>query len=1120
MLTLILGESGTGKTTCVSDAIREDIASGRHVYLIVPEQQTVAVEREMANLLPANAPILFEVTNFTRLCDTVFRLHGGLAGGVCTPAVEQLLMWRCLSELSPLLRNKIEAEPKNIAKMRATVKELRGMKLTPATLNAAALQCDGTLADKLKDYALILGTYHALLAEHAGDSDDRMDRMAELLSTHPFPADTRFYIDNFSSFTEQEYGVIEALLRHSDVTLTLCIPPHIAKQLSGAEVDATHRALLTLAAKYAVKTDIRHLTTHHRLTDPARAYIAEHLFRVDYATLPPYNGGASDALRLIECPDPQDSCDFIAADIRSRVQNEGLKYADFAIVCGTSSSYTGILDASLETYDIPYFFMRKRDLLTLEPIKMMLLAYAVITGGWRTEHVIAYLKCAPVDIAADARDELELYAEMWRIRGAAWYDEHAWNMNPFGYGEAHTEGQRTYAAAKLARVNAARERLISPLVALSDGVKEPLTVTAHVRVLTEFLLSLSLPTYLDARADVIAAADKVRAAEYARLWDSICDALDTLTATIGDTTLTAEEFAALLKMLFSTVKLGAIPAGLDEVTVGDARMLRTGGVKYAYLLGANEGEFPPPPAVGGAFSATERTALEVAGLALADTTDTLTSRELFSFWRAMNMASDGVTLLWSRAGITMESVNPSDAVIRIRRLLGQDYPITHITSQHIIRNLSTVTAAGEHIGAARGTDEGVALANLLSRTAHADDVTALSTPLCNSHSALSPTMAQTLFPGDLAMTQSRIQKFKECPFSYFCRHILKLDDGGRAEFDSGNIGTFLHAVFEGFFGAVKRRGYDPHDIPGEVQEDILTAVLSEVIRKTLPAGEENNPRTRALLSNLTQYATAVVASLCDEMRHTRFTPAFFELSIDTKNPDTPTPVAFDLPGGNHIYIFGSIDRVDTYVKDDRAYIRVVDYKTGTKDFSLADIENGVNLQLLLYLFSVLETDNADFRRALGISDAGEILPAAVLYLSSLTRGSESDHPIEGEDAFREAVERPSRSGLVLHDTDIITALDDTPELSYLPLAYKKDGTFKAASMKSLTDIEALGQLKTKIGEILCDLGGAMKRGDATAAPMTTGHIKPCERCSFRSVCRFTAPDKIKRTDKATETEEN
>ena len=63
-------------------------------YLIVPEQQTVTVEGEMVDLLPPEAPLYFEATNFTRLADTVFRKIGGLCAPIADASKRALIMWR------------------------------------------------------------------------------------------------------------------------------------------------------------------------------------------------------------------------------------------------------------------------------------------------------------------------------------------------------------------------------------------------------------------------------------------------------------------------------------------------------------------------------------------------------------------------------------------------------------------------------------------------------------------------------------------------------------------------------------------------------------------------------------------------------------------------------------------------------------------------------------------------------------------------------------------------------------------------------------------------------------------------------------------------------------------
>ena len=84
MLTLLLGDFRSGKSKYLADCIARDVASGIPVKLIVPEQEAVSAELRFSALLPPSAPLTFEVTNFSRLANTVFR-QGRACGGICGP---------------------------------------------------------------------------------------------------------------------------------------------------------------------------------------------------------------------------------------------------------------------------------------------------------------------------------------------------------------------------------------------------------------------------------------------------------------------------------------------------------------------------------------------------------------------------------------------------------------------------------------------------------------------------------------------------------------------------------------------------------------------------------------------------------------------------------------------------------------------------------------------------------------------------------------------------------------------------------------------------------------------------------------------------------------------------
>lgn len=64
--------------------------------------------------------------------------------------------------------------------------------------------------------------------------------------------------------------------------------------------------------------------------------------------------------------------------------------------------------------------------------------------------------------------------------------------------------------------------------------------------------------------------------------------------------------------------------------------------------------------------------------------------------------------------------------------------------------------------------------------------------------------------------------------------------------------------------------------------------------------------------------------------------------------------------------------MDGWLHDGRLYLRVVDYKSGRKSFDLANVRMGLDIQMLLYLFTLQKEGTRYFGQ--------EIEPAGVLYL--------------------------------------------------------------------------------------------------------------------------------------------
>ena len=103
MVEFVYGVPGSGKTSYIMSRLLADVRSGRRAFLIVPEQQTVDVERTIAGQLPPSAQLYIEALNFSRLANRVFRERGGLVYNYADKSRKQLFMWRAIRECSPFL---------------------------------------------------------------------------------------------------------------------------------------------------------------------------------------------------------------------------------------------------------------------------------------------------------------------------------------------------------------------------------------------------------------------------------------------------------------------------------------------------------------------------------------------------------------------------------------------------------------------------------------------------------------------------------------------------------------------------------------------------------------------------------------------------------------------------------------------------------------------------------------------------------------------------------------------------------------------------------------------------------------------------------------------------------
>ena len=1070
------------------------VESGRAAQLIVPEQQTVMAEALMAKILPPSSVLNFEVTNFTRLANTTFRALGGLSGEYCDGAKKSLIMWRTLTELSPTLdmtSGRREINPGLVDQALAAVSQMQNLGIRPSDLADAAyldeVKSDKRLASKLNDLSSIYALYKSLLGQRYSDVGDDAEAMIKKLQENPeFLANTEIFIEGFSSFTEPQYRLIALLSTRTSVSVALNLPKGREDAFEYTEIADCQARLVSSARKQGA--DIKLVREEGFIT--RRNQPLDEICDLLWSTFRPNDNISlqnNDDLRIFEAANPYEECAFVCEDIKRRVIG-GASYSDFAIVARGLDSYRGILDGALADADIPAFLSFRRDINEFEAIKLIYTAYAA-ARGFKREDVISYAKCALSGVDRGECDEFEMYVNKWQINGARFTDQTVWNMNPAGY-TLHRDADTD---EKLLRIHQVRERIIRPLSALAGRTGKAKTVREQATVLLDFLLEIDLESALESRAAALLEMGEVALSEEnSALWQIICRSLDTLVTVLDDTPCDAEAFLSQLKVVFSSTDVGRIPTYIDQVTVGSADMLRLYEKKHIYLIGVNAGKFPSTVSDKSYFSERDRKKLSECGLAISPELEINGARELYIFSRAFSYATDSVTISYSAADTRFKAIEPSEVVGRISLLTGEAVKPVRIESLPLADRLYSPERALQMMGE---LDEGDldSVKEALIQSGYEREIGILDGDISNSTVRLGENIISA--GRDLSLTQTRIDSYVGCPFGYFCRYLINLGEDERAEFDARSIGSFIHAILENFFGTLSEQGRSS----GELSSEEIVALTREAAEKYIAQLGEDvisaSVSTRIKIERLCRAALPVVEGLCEEFALSAFEPRFFELSLGGGDA-TPDPVRLNAESGG-VKIYGIIDRVDAYKKGEDVYLRVVDYKTGHKEFSPDDMAEGANLQMFLYLKALVESENEKFRQSLGVGEGGRLIPAGVIYVKTSVRDVKVDTP--DDSIASEAVKSAQqREGMILGDPEVISAMT----LKYSPV-YSKRTPDKIAKTKEkfLYTEEGWGEIMHTVEDSVCRVADGIRSGVMDANPKEHKGKSPCDFCKFKPVCR-------------------
>lgn len=1068
MVHFLFGKPGTGKTYTVASRFRDEAAAGeRPVYLIVPEQSVYTAERSVLSTLPPEAGRVHPaiVVSFSRLCDMMADRYGGRTFGSLSRASSLLLMWRNLRELRGVLEtyNTAQGDDTSLCRlMLAMTVELSCNVITPAQLEAAAARLgkSSPLRAKLRDIALVCAAYDGLVQEICGDNPaDRLIRTASMAAKHGFFEGASVYLDGFTSFTAQEYALLRPVLAQAkEVTITVSAAGRREQDLPFESIRDTLLRLTRLCEDMGQTWDDEILSQPWRTQGPELLALEQELWQFgltpEERRVPPEEGRG--AVRLITAPNLYEEAQAAALHI-GELHNGGIPYGQIALVVRDTEQWRGVVDAALEQANIPYFLSERRGLCDRPAARLLLTALRCIRRGYQTEDVISLCKTGLCRVSLSDLDCFADYTETWRIRGEQ-MKQGPFNRNPDGYTtQLSPRGKQILEAA-----NRVREAVIPPLVTLENRLALASDTADQCRALFAYLCDLSVKEQLSDKARTLLGLGKHReAGETVRLWSFLTSTLSDIATLLpaGEEggPLTCDDLSAALSLVFEETDIGAVPARHDCVTVGSADTVRLENVQAMLMLGLCEGEFPRAVSDAGLLTEQDKETLSSLGIQFDTRVSRLASEELLYVYRAMTKPAKELLLFTHNASPDGSAKAPSAAYTRVLYLFPYLEPI--------------------RFSAAYLED--------------AQDALPYTPP---DNDSITPDAARRVLGENVWLSHTSLQAYARCPYRFYTEHVLRLREKTVARMDSLSSGNFLHHVMEVFLGeTVDGEGQIRHMTEEEIDR-IADRIMTDYIY-SLCGDIEGNGRLLHLFARLRSITLVLVRSVQKELEQGSFLPIASEWDTRGRRPGDPQPmvIPLDLPDGLlplpqeehqtvNILMGGKIDRVDVFREGDIAYIRVIDYKSSCHIFSEKKMFEDMNVQLLLYLFTLCAPRN----RGLFADREGRlpkaVLPAEVLYLSP------TESPADGSVS-------PVRSGLIINEQEVLRAASADLDTDYLP-GVKRDTKTGELKGTALCSTEHMALLDQEIQSAIREVASAMYQGSAARTPGQ----EACRFCAVRTSC--------------------
>lgn len=1088
-LRLVYGKSGTGKSTFMFDDIKSKIQGNHKIYIITPEQFSFVAERELLNTINSGAALNAEVLTFNRMAYRIQNEVGGATKTLLSECGKAMLIYNILLSEKANLKF-LGKSDENIELVSTQITEFKKHGIGIDNLSQIIESTkDKYLKVKMKDMEIVYSKFEETLSNKYIDENDVLTLLAKQLEETDYFKDALIYIDEFVGFTKQEYEVIkQLLLKAKEVTINICTD-HL-EEMSLPETDIFHANKITVQKLIELAKEINctienpiELSQIVRFENRELSHIEENLYAFPYKK---YENDIEN-IRLFLAKNPYSEIKDIAKNITKLVKDEDYRYKDISIITKNLDIYSNLCKVIFNKYEIPVFIDEKKDLSQNIIVKYILSILEIFAKNWSYESVFNYIKTGFVDVSQDDIYKLENYCIKWGIKYSKWY-KGKWDFR-----------DEDYTQDELEHFEELRKIIVAPLLSFKESIIKTNTAKEISRRLFNFLVENKIDEKLLEKRKALEEMNKVEIAkEYETSWKIIIDVLDEIVLVFGDEKITFDRYMQILKIGLGSSNLGKIPGTQDQVIVGDIDRSRSHKVKVLFIIGLNDGMFPSVNKNEGYFNDNDRDYFKNIGCELAKGTVERLYEDNFNVYKAFTTSSSKLYLSYSSSSSDGKTLRASMLVSKMKRIFSKIVEESDVISSkaEVLLENTTFEELLNQIRACKDEDcqlgrEWICAYNYyLSNEKWKDK-------LINAMKAINYTNIPEIINNDnieklygktMRTSVSRLEQYRQCPFSYFLKYGLNLSEKDILKVNSLDTGTFMHETIDDFFNYIK--DYDL-DIK-ELSQDEIDKIIEEIINSRLGLSKNSiflvTPKHKALAERLKRVVKKSLKYIIDSLKYSKFEVLGNE--VEFKEGKEYKPITVELNDGKKVEITGKIDRIDIARNEDGSYLRIIDYKSSFKNIDLNSVYAGLQLQLLTYLDAACKEE--------------DVMPAGVLYFNLIDPIIKCDRSATNDDIEKEIKKKFKMQGLILADVKVVKMMDttlDSGASNIIPAYIGKDGDLSKSKTSGVSR-QQFEYLQKYMKKIIKQISTEIMSGNIDIRPYYKKKKKPCDYCQYKAVCGF------------------